>query len=137
MSIIEAAKKIPHSLTIGLRDLTRGYSDEDLQNAKRIFRGEINPDDRLKFRLEEANRLLNLLNGVSIYSSPRDFLDPTSIVSSLGIKAYLESNQQLNDLPDDQIDQILAEQAKVKLHSWHQLQRPRIVNPPPPFMGKV
>lgn len=135
MSLIEAIRKIPVKVATGLHDWKRGYSNEGLQNTKRVFRGEITPDDRLKFRLAEEERLYNLLNGVNLYSSPRDFLGPPSIVSSLGIKAYLESERQLNDLPDDQIDQILAEQARDKLHSWHLLPKiPRIVKPSPPFI---
>ncbi len=133
MSIAETAGGIKDKVVTCLRDLKRGYSDEDLRREIRISHGDILPDDRLRFRLGETDRVFNLINGVSLYPSP---LRDTVLIPgySLGIHTFLEQLNRLNELPDANIDQLLTQQAKAKLEAWHYHQRaPRIVNPSPHF----
>lgn len=117
MPFIEAVREIPVKLATGLRDLTRGYSDEDLREARRILSGEITPRDRLRFRLTIEDRLWNLPGGAS-YSLTGLQLDATIDPIALGLEERL---QALHALPDSQIDQTLTKWARARLQSWHQL----------------
>lgn len=136
MSLIEAVREIPVRLATGLRDLKRGYSDKDLQEARRIHRGEITPDDRIRFRSDEEGRLLHLM-GTNFYSPLIREFNPLSL-SSISyyhdIRTYLEVEGRLNSMPDDEVNRILIDRARANLQFWHQLPRtPKVVNYHPPF----
>lgn len=137
MSLIETVREIPDKVATGLRDLKRGYSDKDLKEARRIHRGEVTPDDRVKFRLNEEGKLLHLMNMDLSAPLTKEFNPLSSLAISYfgGIRAYLKAEGRLTSMPDNEVDRILIDRARANLQSWHQLQRtPKIVNPHSPFI---
>lgn len=132
MNIVETARVIKDKVGISLRDLKRGYSDEELKRELRISHGEITDEDRIRFRTEQTNRIFNLANGAGLY--PTTLRDPSSVSNILDITLALDQIGRFNNLPDIDIDEMLASQARAKLVSWHVHPRvPRIVMPYPPF----
>lgn len=129
MNITETARNIGHKAKTCLGDLRRGYSDEDLRRELRISHGDILPDDRLRFKSDETERLFIMLSGVGLHHLL--LRDPLVLPGYFpGINLFLKQKQQLNELPDADIDQLLTQQARAKLESWHYHQRaPRIVSP--------
>lgn len=128
MNIVETARVIKDKVGTSLRDLKRGYSDEELKRELRISHGEITYEDRIRFRTEQTDRIFNLANGAGLY--PTALRDPSSVGNILNITLALDHMNRLNNLPDIDIDEMMTSQARAKLESWHWHKKvPRIVNP--------
>lgn len=112
----EKIKAMPGDLATKIRDLSRGYSDAEVQQARRILTGNISTDDRLRYKSDESNTLSLVLIG--------DLRTPASMTGDLTIApalpVFLEQNRELQRLPDDLLDQRLRQKAREKLESWHQ-----------------
>lgn len=94
------------------RSLTRDHTQQDVFNAQRLLTGEITPEDREQYKTTVT------LNTI-IPSVMRRPPDPTSFLSLLSLECIIII-QELERLPNEEIDRRIRQQAAQQLERWQQ-----------------
>lgn len=98
------------------RSFARGYSPDELANARRFIAGNIQPEDRMVFRTDEISRLTQMA------TTPRPINSPDDLGISSMYSPYLsEALKEIEKLPDDEVDKRIQSRAKENLQRWKQL----------------
>jgi len=104
-----------------------------LHRERRIYRGQITPEDREKFKRDEIERLSFLLQSGGRFSPDGTLINP----SLSRMETVLGEIKQLDLLPNEGIDEILRREARSRLILWHKLPPPlRIIEIHPLFLRR-
>lgn len=95
------------------KSLVRGYSLEEEAIVKRILSGTITPENRKQYEIERWYRYLCFFSPfVSSTGLETTFVDPRSL------KAANEELRRLINLPENQLDQEVQDNARQKAARW-------------------
>ena len=98
-----------------IASLTKGYSPEDLANTRRFAAGNILPEDRIVFKTGEISRLTQMATAFRPIGLNELGSIPSAFPSDL-----LGALQEIETLPDYEIDKRLTFKAKRDLELWKQ-----------------
>lgn len=96
--------------------LTRDHTEQDVRNAQRVLTGEITPENRREHRAKMISRIIyHTLGGsaVTIPTTDPSFLNPL-------LPACIAMVREIEQLPDEQIDQRIRLGAAQDLARWQQ-----------------
>lgn len=113
-SQVEKPAGILHRITEGLTSFYRGYSEKDLNNARRTISGNITPEDREKFIGDEISRV-GLL-GTELYFA--GFSNIGIPGPAIGVSNLMEEMKRIQALPEEEINRRIAIQAEENLRLW-------------------
>lgn len=93
-----------------IQKLNRGFSDQDVARAQRISDGYITPEDRAEFRIDSQREVLG-----GDHPKVLQIPVPTRVEITPEIRSEIK---RIANLPDGEVDKLLAEKAASDLSEW-------------------
>lgn len=107
--------KVVQNVGETVRLFVEGYSESRANRAERIVKGIITPQDRENFR---SNSLLLQYHGVELQQLRSGITTEIALVRQLDAASPKDIMEQIDLIPDAEIDQRLQEQETDKMVRW-------------------
>lgn len=107
--MIEGQPRLFRVVVITIRDLWRGYSDQDVANSQRIYCGQITLEDRQAYKDRRFQALY-----ASVSSTRVSFDCGVQLLPS----SYVQEVMAIHTMPDGEVDIALIAQASRSLVNW-------------------
>ncbi len=114
---IEGLQRAAQDVAGNIRDIVRGYSEEDVQNAKRLAFGQPTSKDRDAYKIAAAKGL-GLAMQVFRGNSGLEIMNIDLIPPVL---TFHDEMKRLAALPDPELDERVKTDALNRLKGWGQL----------------
>lgn len=111
--MVEQKRGIFQSAVEGIKSLTGKHKQQDILNAQRLLAERITQEDREGYKTDMARRIME------VYSVMIRTIDPTGFSGLLPL-ACTTMVQELENLPDEEINKRIRQQAAKKLARWQQ-----------------